>query len=459
MDIQTNNFFKTLCENMDIGIVVCDREGLLLYVNQAYARFLKVDSRDYIGRHVTELVSNTRMHLVAESGKAEINWPHEIRGESTLVHRTPIIRDGKVEQVLGLVLFTKPENVNKIMEKLSVLQSKLKLYEEEIVSLRSTRYTLDNIVGISKGIEEVKLEANKAVRNQLPVLITGESGTGKELVAQAIHDGSARRLYPFVRVNCAAIPAELFESELFGYEKGSFTGASIKGKAGKFELAHMGTVFLDEIGDLPLALQPKLLRVLELREFERVGGNKLIRSDFRLIAATNRDLSQMVKEGKFRLDLFYRLNVVPISIPPLRDRRGDILPLAHHFIEQRKELVDRKSNKIKLSSPASTLLRNYDWPGNSRELLNVVERTLASLENDTIQVTDLPHYIQMIEEEADGEYNYDTTLKSYLQNAEKKVIKKALEQYSGNRNLTAKNLGIHRTLLYKKMKALGIDYP
>lgn len=279
------------------------------------------------------------------------------------------------------------------------------------------------------------------------------------MVAQAIHDGSVRRLYPFVRVNCAAIPRELFEAELFGYEKGSFTGADRKGKIGKFELAHMGTIFLDEIGDLPLELQPKLLRVLELMEFERVGGNKIIHSDFRLIAATNRNLGKMVKEEKFRLDLYYRLNVVPITIPALRSRREDILPLTHHFIEQRKELVDRKFKKISISPPASELLRNYNWPGNSRELLNVVERTLAALEGNTIQVPDLPHYIQEIEVKKEDQYDQTTTLKSYMQNIEKGVIQKTLEQYGGNRNLTAKSLGIHRTLLYKKMKALGVSYP
>ncbi len=368
-------------------------------------------------------------------------------------------RDGKVDIVLGLVLFTSAENVKKIMEKLSVLQSKLKLYEDEIVSLRSTRYTLDNIVGVSKGIGIVKLEAEKAVRNELPVLVTGESGTGKELVAQAIHDGCARRLYPFVRVNCAAIPSELFESELFGYEKGSFTGADAKGRTGKFELAHMGTIFLDEIGDLPLALQPKLLRVLELKEFERVGGNKLIRSDFRLIAATNRDLMEMVREGKFRLDLYYRLNVVPISIPPLRDRREDILPLAHHFIEKKKGLLERKLNKIGVSSAAAKALHDYDWPGNSRELLNIVERTLAAMEGETIQTSDLPYYIQKVEEIESGHYEPTTSLKNYLRNAERKAIREALEAHGGNRNSTSDSLGIHRTLLYKKMKALDIAYP
>ncbi len=458
MPLHDETFFKDLCDNMDIGVVVCDRAGTLVYINDAHARFLGVNSKDYIGRHATELIANTRVHIVAETGKPEINWPHEFNRESLLVHRVPILREGKVAYAMGLILFTSADAINKMAEKLTVLQLKLKLYEDEIVSLRSTRYTFDNIVGLSKSMEIVKQEASKALANQLPVMITGESGTGKELVAQAIHDGSARRLYPFIRINCAAIPRELFESELFGYEKGSFTGASGKGKPGKFELAHLGTIFLDEIGDLPLEMQPKLLRVLELKEFERVGGNRLIRSDFRLIAATNRDLAKMVEDGNFRLDLYYRLNVIPITIPPLRARKEDILPLAQHFIQQRKGELARNVKKISIEKEASRALLGYDWPGNSRELLNVVERVLSSLEGVTIKGTDLPYYIQ--EYDSDGEEtDRSGGLKEYLQSAERKAIRQALEVHAGNRIQTAESLGIHRTLLYKKMKALGINHP
>ena len=214
------------------------------------------------------------------------------------------------------------------------LESKVELYEKQIISLRSTRYTIDSIVGVSNDVALLKKEAIRAAGTNLPVLITGESGTGKELFAQAIHHASPRRMYPFVRINCAAIPRDLLESELFGYERGAFTGALAKGKPGKFELAHGGTVFLDEIGDLPLEMQPKLLRVLEEKELERVGGTSLIKVDFRLIAASNRPLEHMLADGRFRADLFYRLNVVRLSIPPLRERRKDILPLARHILRQ-----------------------------------------------------------------------------------------------------------------------------
>lgn len=458
MALYDEGFFKSICDHIATGIIVTDKAGILVYINPAYSNFFNLDSAEVIGSHVTKLETNTRMHLVAETGKPEINWPHEFNGKSILVDRIPITKQGEVVYVVGMILFTSVDTVNKLAEKLTILQTKLKVYADEIVSLRSTLYNFDNIIGVSKGIEIVKQEASKAVANQLPVLITGESGTGKELVAQAIHEEGIRRLYPFIRVNCAAIPRELFESELFGYEKGSFTGAGDKGKAGKFELAHMGSIFLDEIGDLPLEMQPKLLRVLEMKEFERVGGNRIIHSDFRLIAATNRNLNQMVEEGKFRLDLYYRLNVIPINIPPLRKRKEDILPMVQHIISQKSKLLDRNLTLIHFNKGAEDALRGYDWPGNIRELSNVVERVLTTIEGDSVDSSDLPYYIQKFEGDIDDTINHSSTLKSYLQKAEIKAIKEALKHHSGNRTLTAKSLGLHRTLLYKKMKALGINY-
>jgi transcriptional regulator with PAS, ATPase and Fis domain len=236
------------------------------------------------------------MHNVAKTGKAEINQSHRIMDQDMVVQRIPIKKNNRVIAVFGQVMFKDVRDVGRLAEKLSVLESKVEFYEKELFSLRSTRYTLDSIAGVSRAIESLKSEALTAASNNLPVLILGESGTGKELFAQAIHHASTRRLHPFMRINCAAIPKDLLEAELFGYERGAFTGARSDGKPGKFELAHHGTVFLDEIGDLPVEMQPKLLRVLEEKEFERVGGNRLIRSDFRLIAASNQDLQDMLDE-------------------------------------------------------------------------------------------------------------------------------------------------------------------
>jgi transcriptional regulator with PAS, ATPase and Fis domain len=284
------------------------------------------------------------------------------------------------------------------------------------------------------------------------VLITGESGTGKELFAQAIHRASPRRAYPFVRVNCAALPRELLEAELFGYEKGSFTGADPRGKPGKFELAHLGTIFLDEIGDLPLDMQPKLLRVLELKEFERVGGTSVIASDFKLIAATNQNLDRMIKSGSFRRDLYYRLNVISVAIPPLRERRDDILPLAYHFIE--KTVKGPEGKGIRIQKAAEQALKGYNWPGNGRELLHTIERILHISGTGAIRREDLPDYIRLSAPFPDT--RHETNLKTYLQSAEKHLIEEMLRKANGNKSLAADLLGIHRTLLYRKMKLLGM---
>ncbi len=343
-------------------------------------------------RKSLEAVENSRMHIVAQTGKPEINSSHRIMGQNMVVRRIPIKKDGKVVAVFGQVMFKDVRDVGKLAQKLSVLETKLKLYEQELINLRSTRYTFDSIIGRSHGLRFLKKEALKATGNDLPVLITGESGTGKELFAQAIHHGSSRRMYSFVRINCAAIPHDLLESELFGYEKGAFTGARTSGKPGKFELAHQGTLFLDEIGDLPLAMQPKLLRVLEEKEFERVGGTKPVRSDFRVIAATNQNLLKMIPERSFRSDLFYRLNVIPLHIPPLRKRREDIMDIARHLLRQFG--TDMALSDIQIEDGAQKILKTHDWPGNGRELSNVLERTLASMEGSTLRSSDLPLYLR-----------------------------------------------------------------
>ena len=287
----------------------------------------------------------------------------------------------------------------------------------------------------------------------LPVLITGESGTGKELFAQAIHNAGNRRLKPFVRINCATIPRDLLESELFGYEKGAFTGASSTGKLGKFELAHQGTILLDEIGDLPREMQPKLLRVLEEKEVERIGGTLPIKSDFRLIAATNQDLGAMISDVRFRKDLFYRLSVIPLHIPPLRERRENVLPIAGSILRQLAQ--DAVLAEIAIDQQAGRILQQYDWPGSVRELSNVLERTVASLEGAVIFPHHLPFFLQrQIDALFDGP---STSIKQVQTKAEIEAICFALKQAQGNKAGAARLLGIHRTLLYKKMRKYGLD--
>ena len=432
---------------MQVGVIVSDHEGNIIYLNETYARFLNIDSSAPIGKHATDVISNSRLHIVAQTGKAEINYPHQFKDTGFLVHRVPIKENGKVIAVLGLVLFDSASTASRLSQKLSYLESKLDLYENELVSLRSTRYTFESIIGNSETMASLKKEALKASGNQLPVLISGESGTGKELFAQAIHHASSRKLYPFVRINCAAIPRDLLESELFGYEKGAFTGAKTEGKPGKFELAHHGTMFLDEVGDLPIEMQPKLLRAIEEKEFERIGSTKMIRSDFRLIAATNQNLEKMVDEGKFRKDLYYRLNVISLNIPPLRERRADIMPLTQHFLKQISQEAALAETKI--DKKAEEILINYHWPGNAREISNVLERTLSSIEGDTIAIDDLPFYLKRFQ--LNLIENNRTSLKELQNSAEKEAIKSALKQTGYNKAQAAKILGVNRTLLYKKM--------
>ncbi|MFU8769370.1 MAG: sigma-54 interaction domain-containing protein [Desulfotignum sp.] len=360
------------------------------------------------------------------------------------------LRHGKVVAVYGQVMFRDVAEVRDLAEQLSLLESKVQLFEKEILDLRDTRYTFDCIIGDSDAILGLKQAAAKAAATQSSVLVTGESGTGKELFAQAIHNAGPRKLHPFVKINCAAIPKDLLESELFGYEKGAFTGAGAKGKPGRFELANKGTIFLDEIGDLPLEMQPKLLRVLEDKVFDRIGGTRVIRSDFRVICATNRNLAEMMAKNRFRRDLFYRLNVIPIHIPPLRERPGDILPLARHMLKKIAKESGRAAMKIE--KKAARELARYHWPGNARELSNVLERAMYASGSDTICKGDLPFAPGR---DVSGRPS-KPSLKTARDEAQIAAINQALEQTGYNKARAATLLGIHRTLLYKKMKKYGI---
>jgi len=449
-------FYKKLLDNAEFGVITTDKDGYIVYVNSYYLDFLSVDTNSVLGMNIAQFVPNSRMAAVGASGKAEINYVHEFVNQqtTTIVHRIPIFEDDKVIAVFGIIL-VKSSDSESVLEKLSLLTTKLKMYEDELKSLRSSNYDFENMVGSSREIHSIRREAEKAAGNNFTVLITGESGTGKELLAQSIHSASDRSEQPFVRINCAAIPKELFESELFGYEKGSFTGASIKGKVGKFELANRGTIFLDEIGDMPLELQPKLLRVLELKEFERVGGNRVIKSDFRVIAATNRPLEEMMKSGEFRQDLFFRLNVIPFKLPPLRERREDVSELIHYFVERTLKNNKMYGRDIKFSDDALERLVSYDWPGNTRELQNVIDRTLATMESDVVEVSDLPLQVQ-VKKSKSIQFRHNS-LSEYMEDVERKLIRDVLKATKGNKSHAADKLGIHRTLLYKKMKKLGIS--
>ena len=446
------DMYRLIFDSIYNGALVTDEKGYITHFNKPYGEFLGVNPADQIGNHCTDSVENSRMHIVAETGKPEINQSHRIIGQNMVVQRIPIRKDGRVIAVFGQVMFKDVRDVRKLATELSLLESKVKLYEEELINLRSTRYTFDSIIGSSQAIKSLKIEALRAAANQFPVLISGESGTGKELFAQALHHAGPRRVHPFVRINCAAIPKDLLESELFGYEKGAFTGADPSGKPGKFELARHGTVFLDEIGDLPLEMQPKLLRVIEDKEFERIGSTKIIQSDFRIIAATNQNLEQMLIDNRFRKDLFYRLNVIPLHIPPLRERKSDILPTARHLLKQMAREANLREKKI--DGEAEKSLTNYGWQGNVRELSNVLERAMSTLEGDTIRLQHLPFYVYRSHRKLPE--HHQSPLKDVQTRSEKEAILYILKETNNNKARAAKMLGIHRTLLYKKMSKYKI---
>ncbi len=333
---------------------------------------------------------------------------------------------------------------NKILRENTILRSCLK-----------DKYKFENIIGNSFPMQKVFELIEKVADTNATALVTGESGVGKELVARAIHFNSSRRDSPLVVVNCGAIPETLLESELFGYEKGAFTGAA-NTRLGRFEIANGGSIFLDEIGDMSVNLQVKLLRVLQERSFERIGGSKTITVDLRIIAATNRSLEDLVKQGKFREDLYYRLNVVPIHIPPLRERRQDIPLLLNYFLEQSNRL--NNANIEGFTEEAIRALLDYQYPGNVRELQNIVERMAVLKRNGYIDLEDLPEKLYAAEstEEAaplNMERGYDTLVSEF----EKTLISKALQETQGVKSKAAQVLSINRTTLIEKMKRLGID--
>ena len=332
-------------------------------------------------------------------------------------------------------------------ERQRLMEENLRLQEE-----LKDRFRPANIIGNAKTMQAVYDQIAQVARSQTTVLLRGESGVGKELVAHAIHFSSDRAAKPFIKVNCAALPETLIESELFGHERGAFTGA-IAQRKGRFELAHGGTIFLDEIGDLSAHTQIRLLRVLQEREFERVGGTETIRTDARIIAATNRNLEEMIEEGRFRQDLYYRLNVFPIHIPPLRDRKTDIPLLADYFVERYSRIHHKDIKRV--STPAIDMIMSYHWPGNVRELENCLERAVLVSNDDVIHGHHLPPTLQTAE--ATGTLPAGD-LQAALDNLEREMILDALKSSRGNMAKAARALGITERLMGLRARKHGVDY-
>ncbi|MGG0716760.1 sigma 54-interacting transcriptional regulator [Robertmurraya massiliosenegalensis] len=442
------------------GIAVVDENGILQEFNEAYSRFTGIKREEAIGRHVTEVIDNTHLHDTVKTGIAERGVLQNIQGHDMVVHRIPIWRNNKIVGAIGMLIFEGVSEVYKIYEN---LQKNEKKNSDNLTTKqeRDSRMTLDQIIGTSEGITEVKRLARKAARTAATVLITGESGTGKEMFAKSIHHLSPFSTGPFISVNCGAIPEQLIESELFGYEEGAFTGARKGGKPGKFELAHNGTIFLDEIGEMPLVMQTKLLRVLQEKEAERVGGVKKYQTNVRVVAATNRNLMQMIEKGEFREDLYYRLNIIQLHIPPLRERKKDIPVLLVHYL---KEICDRYEMPGKIyTSEAVDGLISYSWRGNIRELVNTVEQLVTLVDGKVIDYQHLPESIKKTESSINAEVLQISAVGSieeakYLgHKREVELIIEALRKAGGNKSKAAELLGIHRTTLYQKLKKHGIS--
>lgn len=438
----SRNEMSTVLETTHEGIFALDQKGYVKHCNNRAATLFDTTKRDLIGRHISKLMPGSPAIKVLETGRGYT--------ENEEIFK---VDGGQHHFIVTVKPFCNGDEIDGVVVSFRDITEAQKLVYN--FSTRAIKNTVDDIIGTSEKIMIAKKQALITARGNSTVLITGESGTGKEMFAKAIHYASSRSDHPFITVNCGAIPENLLESELFGYEKGAFTGASEKGKAGKFELADGGTIFLDEIGDMPLHLQVKILHVLQNMRFERVGGSKSIIVDVRVIAATNKNLEKLIDEGKFREDLYYRLSVIPLSIPPLRERREDIKMLMYHFLRKYNTFMNRKITGF---SPAvEDLYLNHDWPGNVRELENAVEYGTNMAFGDTIDIDEVPARIMKKEEEIVKFKNLDKPLAEQIKLYEREIITRKLKQHNGVKDAVARELGLSRATLYRKLSELDIN--
>ncbi len=438
----SRNEMSTVLETTHEGIFALDQKGYVKHCNNRAATLFDTTKRDLIGRHISKLMPGSPAIKVLETGRGYTENEEIFKVDGSQHHFIVTVKP-----------FCNGDDIDGVVVSFRDITEAQKLVYN--FSTRALKNTVDDIIGTSEKIMVAKKQALITARGNSTVLITGESGTGKEMFAKAVHYASPRSDHPFVTVNCGAIPENLLESELFGYEKGAFTGANEKGKPGKFELADGGTIFLDEIGDMPLHLQVKILHVLQNMRFERVGGSKSMVVDVRVIAATNKDLEKLIKEGKFREDLYYRLSVIPLSIPPLRERREDIKMLMYHFLRKYNAFMNRKITGF---SPAvEEIYLNHDWPGNVRELENAVEYGTNMAFGDTIDVDEVPARIMKKEEEIVKFRNLDKPLAEQIKAYEREIIIKKLKQHNGVKDIVARELGLSRATLYRKLSELDIN--
>lgn len=440
-----------------IGVLVVNRQGDIKYLNPTYANMFGMDIETAMTRNINDYFPDSKLMRVMETGIPDKAVEFSYRGQDALLNRYPIIDNGVVTGGFVEVYFRDIRELQKLLRKMSNLQRKVLYYKRKSQGLPGAQYTFDQLIGESSVMKKFKKLATQFAQSSMPVLIMGESGSGKELVAHAIHSASPRAGDAFVTVNCAAIPKDLLESELFGFEEGAFTGAKTGGKVGKFELADRGTIFLDEVGELPMDMQAKLLRVLEGGEIQKIGTSELVYSDFRLIAATNKDLAASVAKEMFREDLYHRLHILVLKIPPLRERPEDLLLLAQHALNTTE---DRPFNVgIAFASEVQQLLQSYPWPGNIRELRNVLSFAVFSLDEgqNEIKLRNLPPYmlesgVMMVTRQKTA----PSPLNQAREKSEREALSLALEETHQNKVKAAKLLGISRNELYRKMRKYGL---
>jgi len=436
-----------ILDSVQEAIEVADRNGVIKYVNPAFTRITGIPESERVGQNIFDASPDGALATALRTGRSVTGFRTTVGGSNAEVisNAAPIMIDGQMEGVV--VVFQHFTDIMKLMDELRQSSTIIENLSDKFGQVTTSKYSFVDILGTSAELRRCIQLAERAARSNSTVLLLGESGTGKELFAHAIHNASPRREKPFIKVNCAAIPETLLESEFFGYAKGAFTGA-VKSKIGKFELANGGTIFLDEIGDMNLNLQGKLLRVLQEMEFERVGGNQTIRVDVRVIAATNRNLRDLIRQGKFREDLYYRLNVVEITVPPLRMRKDDLPVLVNNLIVK----LNRKlGKKVKgLSRDAEEVLFSYDWPGNVRELENVIERVMVTVDEDILTKKHLIQHVSQFKSPMERDIELIP-----IDQMEQLLIKKAMAKYGSTvegKRRAAQALNISLATLYNKLK-------
>ncbi|MDQ0269148.1 sigma-54 interaction domain-containing protein [Cytobacillus purgationiresistens] len=446
-------YLQTLIETSSDGITIIDASGQVQYWNSHAERIYGIPFKKIKGNYINDFFKEEDLMLlqILKTKEPVFNVYHQPRPDKhVLISSSPIL-DEQHDQLIGAISIDHDiTHIVKLNEKLTLTSAQLQKMKQSVQVMEYTG-PFSDLKGKSPAIQKAKEFALKVASTEATVLIQGESGVGKELFSQGIHDGSLRSSEPFIPVNCGAIPEALFESEFFGYERGSFTGAHKEGKPGKIELAHKGSLFLDEIGILPLDMQAKLLRVLQEREVFRIGGSQAKKVDIRIIAATNSDLEDMVQKGLFREDLYYRLNVVTLKIPPLRDRNDDIPLLVQSFADEFS--IKYKKQAVKLHTSAINMYTSYDWPGNIRELKNVVERMIIFNEQPTVHANNLSEIFPYIKDRRIPKEGLAHEKALF----EKEKITDMLQQTHGNKSAAAKKLGISRVSLYKKLKEYHIE--